>query len=972
MKTGFRGAFLYLSSMSLREWQKIVIFAENIVESRMKPFLYHVASDLIARYGTDLSGVTIIFPGKRPGVFLSGYIRDLAPEARLPRYTTIERLVRRLSPLDEAERIATVCRIYRIYRQYCTDEASKFSLDEFYGWGDQLLKDFEEIDRHLVDARQILSNITDLRTIEDRGFLTDEQIEVLGRYFSTLQADGDKIDNEFRRRYRDLWQHIYEIYTTLNDELAARGQAYGAALERRACEEAAVGQQVALSPHVVCVGFYRLLPVERRLLDRVGVEHYYWDYDVAYLDKSFATPLREGLKAHPSPLDGDLYDNMRRDKRVEFVSASTDAIMTQSIHGWLEAHKTEAEHRTAVVLCDEYLLPQAIRAIPESVDKVNITKGFPLSGTLARSFIDQRLRRIEEQQPYTQVDIPAVLENLAAALDDEAARYRGEGFDATDFDQVLQSEGYIRAAEVCSHLATLARGDDDGAMSATLDISVGMLRGLLKQILRSTSIPFVGEPVEGVQIMGMLETRSLDFDHVLVIACGDDVLPGRYANRSFIPHLLREAYGLPTGRYLSQATAYNLYRLIQRASYVRLVYNDSVSGLHRGEMSRFMQQMLADRLFDVQHIRLTTTLGISEQERQIEPKPANISDYVKRISPSDINDYLSCPLIFYYKKVCGLRRPDSEEGEIPPTLFGTLFHGAAEAFYGQFRRQPEDRPTIQREHLAPYVFADKATRHARLEPFVRQSVRMEYQSRLVEYDKRIARAADDADAVARLTARREALQPVEPDVLTIRALVMLLESLIRSDINYTPFSFVAAERDCNLDLSVEVRGEQHKVRLHGVIDRLDTVVFQGREVLRLMDYKTGGDPEHLNDKKLKNIGRLLFTPARNRPRYILQTFLYALALQDENPDFLGDRPIMPMLFHVNKASMPDFVPMIAVKGSSQVSYITDFSPYAESMRRALNNLLAEILDTEVDFTPTTLSDNCLKCEFSQLCTKKKS
>lgn len=939
----------------------------------MKTFLQHVAEDLLARYGTDLSEVTVIFPGKRPGIFLSNCIHSCCPEARLPRYTTIDTLARRMSTLTEADRITTVCRIYRIYRQYCTDEVSKFSLDEFYGWGDQLLKDFEEIDRHLVDARQILTNITDLRTIDDRGFLTDEQIEVLGRYFSNVHAQEDKIDSEYRRRYRDLWSHIYEIYTTLNDELAAHGEAYGAALQRGACENVAMRHSAMLSRHVVCVGFYRLLPVEQRLLDGVGVEHYYWDYDDAYIDKPFAAPLREGIKAHPSPLSGELYHNMQRDKRVEFVSASTDTIMVQSIHGWLDANKTVDEHRTAVVLCDEHLLPGAIRAIPDSVDRVNITKGFPLSGTLARSFIDGRLRRIEESCPSVDVDIPTLLDELVAALESEAKTYRGEGYDATDFDQILQSEGYIRAAEIVRHLADIAHGDgDQGAMAATLDISVGMLRGLIKQILRSTSIPFVGEPVEGVQIMGMLETRSLDFDHILILACGDEFLPGRYKNQSFIPRLLREAYGLPTGRYLSGATAYNLYRLIQRASYVRMVYNDSTTGMHRGEMSRYMQQMLADGLFDIRHIRLTASFGISDNTSVAELKPVDIAKYVRSISPSDINDYLSCPLVFYYKKVCHLHRPDPEAGQIPATVFGTLFHNSAESFYDHFRTAEHDRPYIQARDLAPYVSGSDEMRRAQLEPFILEAIEQEYQSRLKRIDKSIAEAGDNAEAVARLTAWREAQVRVECDVLTIRALTMLLTNLIRYDMAHAPFTFVQSERECALPIEVEVGGQTHTVRLHGFIDRLDIAVIGNTESVRLIDYKTGGAQEVLNHGK-EDLGiDVLFTPNANRPHYILQTFLYALMILRENPDFADHRPIVPQLFFVNKATVKDFTPMIKTKeGRSSATPITDFAPYADGLEQALRSLLSEILDPERPFEPTTLARNCEFCEFFNLCRSKK-
>lgn len=923
----------------------------------MTPFLHHVAADLLRRFGTDLRHLTLVCPGKRPALFIDQHLRALCPGVRLPRHRSIDRLFRSLSGLTMAEPIETVCRIYHIARRLDIPDLQHYTLDEFFGWGEQLLQDFDEIDKYMVNADMLLSNLADLKALEQRGTLNEEQVEVLRKFFQGIDFEGGKVQSEMQRRYFALWRNMLPIYKTLREELQASGKAYEGMLERIVAESDICSPEQST---FVAVGFNRLLPTEERLMRQLDVQTWYWDYDATYLDTPAGAAIRRGIALHGSALPPECFANVSKEKSVEYVATTTDSSIAQSVTPWLRAHRTTPEERTAIVLCDESLLQNVIEAIPEEVERVNITKGFPLSSTLAATYIDRYLQGAEAQ------GLTAPRETLTALSDALVAERRRwtdeEHYDATDFDDVLQSEALTQAAEL---IESLTRLTDLRTVEGhpLLAVQPETLRALIGRVVRSTTIPFEGEPITGIQIMGMLETRSLDFDQVLILSASDDRLPAPQRKGSFIPMLLREAYGLPTAHTHAETFAYYFHRLLSRATHCRMVFNASTSGMRHGEMSRYLRQLLVTAPYPVRHIALTTASYYADGQASAIDKPADIAERIKRISPSDLNTYLRCPLAFYYNKVCGLRLPDEEKETMQPNTLGTIFHAMAEQFYKTLSGEAGFPTRVERADLLAFTEGDEQRREARYQQLLEAAVAEELAARQNTLRRQMQRRATPPTA-AEIDTAVAALRPNRPDAITRSLLFTFLTTLLRYDATLCPFTYKAAEENYAMDFDISAAdGTTHRITLSGIVDRLDIVHDAGGDLLRIVDYKTGGKVEQFNGDLTS-----LFTPSDKRPHYILQTFLYALMLLRRGCQGAAAARIAPALFFVHHAKAPDFSPYIICHPSRQQGTpITDFAPYADEMEEKTRALLAEIIDTTQPFKPTTLTSACAKCEFHALC-----
>ena len=319
----------------------------------MKSFLEHVAEDLLSRYGTNLSRVAVVFPNKRASLFLNEHLARLAGKPIWsPAYITISDLFRSHSSLQVADPILLVCELHQVFTA-CTgiDE----TLDHFYGWGQLLLSDFDDLEKNMAPADKVLANLRDIHELDDTSYLTPEQCEMIKRFFSNF---SDEHNTELKERFLRLWSHIGEIYHQFNAQLAEKQLAYEGALYRQVATDESIEFEYDT---YVFIGFNLLQQVEQTLFRRLEQQ----GKAIFYQDTDEVPP-----------------------QHINYISAPTENIQARYISEWLNADRIKDGRRTAIVLCNEGLLQTVIHCLPENVEKINITTGYPLSQTSIASLIN--------------------------------------------------------------------------------------------------------------------------------------------------------------------------------------------------------------------------------------------------------------------------------------------------------------------------------------------------------------------------------------------------------------------------------------------------------------------------------------------------------------------------------------------------------------------------------------------------------
>ena len=577
------------------------------------------------------------------------------------------------------------------------------------------------------------------------------------------------------------------------------------------------------------------------VLQKEGKARFYWDFDHYYLQRHEAGHfIAQYLKDFPNELDSQdksIYSNFGRKKQVTYISAPTEHIQARYATTWLrEQQRWNDGRRTAIVLCDEQLLPTIIHSLPAEVTKVNVTTGYPLAQTPIASFIktyldlqtggySPRLQRVFKRHPYTKY---CHLENPHPGIPELLSLLRQIANNTKDeTEDPLFQESLFRAYTLVNRINGLIDSGD-------LDVNENTLQRLIQQIVQQTTIPFHGEPAEGVQIMGVLETRNLDFDHVLLLSCNEGNMPKGINDSSFIPHGIRHAYNLTTIENKVSIYAYYFHRLLQRAGDVTILWNSSTEDGQRGEMSRFMLQMMVES----DHTIIQRALQAGNTIASWIPKDIQKTEHVMQIlrqqfadnilTPTAINRYMRCPLQFYYRYVAGIKEPDQpdDELELDNRVFGNIFHHAADTIYNQL-------PRTVTSQMLQQLLKDKI---------------------------QIERAVDEAF--------RQELPNVPTSGLYIinrEVIIRYLRQLLEIDQRLAPFTILGLE--CDVVRPLTIFGQQF--RIGGRIDRLDQTQDG---TIRVVDYKTGS-------RQLKPLPDVesIFDPSQvhNHSDYYLQTFVYA-------------------------------------------------------------------------------------------------
>lgn len=960
----------------------------------MKTFLQLVAQDLHSKIGNDLSRVAIVFPNKRASLFFNEHLASQSDHPIWsPAYVSISELFQQLSDQKLGDPIRLVCELYKIFRE---ETKSEESLDDFYFWGELLISDFDDVDKNLVDADKLFANLQDLKNImDDFDFLDKEQEEAIRQFFQNFSIEKH---TKLKEKFISLWDKLGDIYRSYRSQLASLGIAYEGMLYRNVIEALDTNalrydKYVFVGFNVLNKVETRFFS----LLQEAGKALFYWDYDLFYTRlpqqrHEAGEFILRNLEKFPNELPETVFDCLRYPKKVRFISSPTENAQARYLPEWVRdtllnkdlQEKPCEEKENAVVLCNESLLLPVLHSIPSEVKNVNITMGFPLAQTPVYSFINavvelQTTGYHSETGRYSYDTVQAVLKHpytrqislkaeplereltktnrfyplptelkqddflsllftprsgiraiclyIIELLKEVSTLYRQESEQDDIFNQ-LYRESLFKSYTMVNRLLNLIENGE-------LQIRIDTLKRLLSRILNAANIPFHGEPAIGMQVMGVLETRNLDFRNLIMLSLNEGQLPKSSGESSFIPYNLRKAFGMTTIEHKNAVYAYYFYRLIQRAENVTLVYNTSSDGLNRGEWSRFMLQFLVEWPHDISREFLEA--GQSPQSSRdicIEKTPEilnrlrntyNFESNSKAfaLSPSALNAYLDCRLRFYYRYVAGLKTPDEVSAEIDSALFGTIFHRSAELAYGDLSANGKE---IRKEDLERLLRDD-----VRLQGYVDRAFKEEFFH--VDLNER----------------------PEYNGVQLINSKVIgsYLRQLLRNDLQYAPFSMAGMEKKVQEEVTVNTPESPIKIRIGGTIDRMDC---KG-DTLRIVDYKTGGSP-----KTPTNIEQL-FTPAEGRPNYIFQTFLYAAIMSRQQ-----SLKVAPALLYIHRAANENYSPVIEMGEPRKPKIpVNNFAFFEDEFRERLQTLLEEIFGNETPFTQTENTKVCEYCDFRALC-----
>nr|WP_320038795.1 PD-(D/E)XK nuclease family protein [uncultured Bacteroides sp.] len=956
----------------------------------METFLSIVAKDLYKRHGADLSRVAVIFPNKRAGLFFNEH---LAEEANRPiwspAYFSISELFQQLSaqrsknPLKLGDSIKLVCELYKIFRE---ETKSEETLDDFYFWGELLISDFDDADKNLVDADKLFSNLQDLKNImDDFDFLNEDQEAAIRQFFQNFSIEKR---TALKEKFISLWDVLGNIYHRYKEELANQNIAYEGMLYRSVIEQLDASQMKYDT--YVFVGFNVLNKVETKffqLLRDAGKALFYWDYDEFYTNEKNHEAgefIRRNLKEFPSALSGVTFNKMIQPKKVRFVASSTENAQARFLPEWIHGNVTGKESESAVVLCNEALLLPVLHSIPDSVQHVNITMGFPLAQTPVHSFITALLELQTEgfrtdtgryayatvqavlKHPYTRqlsskanelekdlteknrfYPLPSELKQddflgllftpqlsnmdlcryLSDALKEVATIYNKEKESDDVFNQ-LYRESLFKAYTLINRLGSMIDKGD-------LVVQTGTFKRLLNKVLSASNIPFHGEPAIGMQVMGVLETRNLDFKNLVMMSLNEGQLPKGSGDSSFIPYNLRKAFGMTTIEHKNAVYAYYFYRLMQRAENITLMYNTASDGLNRGEWSRFMLQFLIEWPHEIAREYLeagqspqTAKEIIIEKTPEVMKRLQNFYDVRcnkrAQFSPSALNTYMDCQLKFYYTYVAKLKPKPEVSSEIDSAMFGTIFHRSAELIYGDFKAHGN---VVNKEQIEQLLHND-----VKLQGYVDRAFKEEFFQ--VQLDEK-----PEYNGV---------------QLVNSKVIASYIRQLLRNDKEYTPFTLVDMEKKVSEDITIPTAKGEILSRIGGTIDRMDSK----DGTLRIVDYKTGGFPKAAADIAA------LFTPAENRPNYIFQTFLYAAIMTRQQK-----QKVAPSLLYIHQAASADYKPYIEIGLRNNKTFVEDFTPYEEEFRELLTQLLSDIFNSEQPFNQTKFVNKCEFCDFKALCKK---
>ena len=981
-------------------------------EEKPEHFLRLVANAFYKEYRNSLHKICFVFPNRRSGTFFMKELSSIASQPILsPKITTITDFLADITGCVEISKIESLFVLYSIYKDL---KSSPDDFDKFSYWGDIILNDFNDVDKYLTDPKRIFKNIKDFKEISS-NFLTQEQIDVISEFFGkNWQPTANDEDNFWKdpkiygkksEEFADIWDILHELYQRFNQKLDELGLSYSGKIYRKAAEQICdMGKDDFRYAKYVFVGFNVLSISEIKIfkeLGKKGLADYYWDCNSPALSdiKNKATlflyrnrqMFKSQLELHEQAIDSfgkiSVIGTPSNIGQVKYISKIIDKLCNEQAI----SDRNNAIN-TAIVLPDESLFIPLLDSIPNDINNVNITMGYPLRLSAISTIMAMIAKMLKQAQkvkvkgeekeiaffkedvcdvlshPFVKIIAPedaakineyiyrnnmffipvSKLNELAPELchifmplnDTKSAKCLVEYIlsllkfiegNLLKSDKISHNSvefGFIsQYTELLNQLISIVRKYE-------FDMNVNTFFFLISRVLSSASIAFEGEPMRGLQIMGILETRCLDFDNIIILSMNERVFPRKHYSRSFIPNSMRRAFHMATVEYQDCMYAYYFYRMISRAKNVYLLYDARTQAMGSGEPSRYIEQLrVLYPQANISHDIINFNISVPQKIEICVQKDERVMELLNRyrtpdsgcyLSASSINQYINCPLSFYLERVENLHIEDEATEFMDSSTIGTIVHSVMKQIYDRIKGQ---NGIITSSSINAILNDDKY-----LSSVIVSTINKEYH-KIIGYDD------------TSLTGETQIVK---------EAIISYIQNILRYDSQLGNISFVMAEE--KEELSWKVGKDNNDVDLciniKQFIDRVDKINIDGKPTLRIVDYKTGKDKTSANNMEQ------LFDPKTydGRRKALLQLMLYCNVYASDKG---YTEAIKPVIYSIKKMQDSGFI--FCKKD------INDYRDINSDFIDHLREKLTKMFNSGEPFTQTENEDYCKYCKFSAFC-----
>lgn len=943
----------------------------------MQTFLGKVANEVLVKHGDNLRNVVVILPTRRACLYfrkhLSGKIKT---PVWSPEIVAINDFILSVSAATIPDDLELVAELYSIYAEHFPGE----SFDSFYPWGKMLLKDFDEVDRWLVNAEKIFATLSGMKDIDEQFGLSPEAQEEIKQFAEMFFAREQSV---VKKEFSELWNKLYVIYSDFHKVLSEKNLAYEGMAYRMAAGK--ISDEEVLNSfsekHFVFAGFYALSASEEKIIHTLkdhNLAELFWDSDEYY----FSNPTHEAghFLRNNFLIDENRFNwnenNFQSESAVkknirvigiplQVGQAKAAGLIAKNILN--DNLSGSAEERTAIVLPDERILLPVLHSLPSEAKRLNITMGYALSQSPLFTLVEMLFNLYKHSKGekdklfFYHRDVKEILLHpYIASLDKDGSEKLLRELEKVEYvfvpvsvladknDPAFRKTIFIQSNSsetIFSSLGSLAEllllNTETSASFSSLDveciaefhsrltrlreivtqkmpqIETATIWNLILEVLRTAKIPFSGEPLTGMQVMGFLETRALDFENIILLNMNEGTLPSSSRNGSFIPFVLRRSFGLPVFTEQDAISSYHFYRLLQCAKNIFLLYDTEVKKLATGEKSRFILQ-LTHELKDKANITeelMTTPVRLHDVEPIVVEKDTEVMKLLDRFlkaddkanasnsfSASKLLCYINCPLQFYFRYVAGLKQTEDMTDEIDDKTFGTLLHESMKSLYGGIETLDEKTITQLREEVSKTVsgvFAEEIPQKA-----------------------------------SALSGK---------NLLLKRVVEELVYKILDADSEQIPIEILFLEKNIYAPFAVS---EKMNVTLYGIVDRADKI----NGVPRVVDYKSGW----VNSLNYKDVEELF---EGTNKKELFQLMFYVLLFSS-----------------VSKGEIPSagIYVLRDIAGGAQYLNGSELPINEEKVikfKTRLSKLISEITDSQTPFTQTDDLIRCRYCEFKDICMK---
>lgn len=943
----------------------------------MKSFLNTVTDEIIQKY-PDFYDLEIIVPNNRLGLYINEYLKNKVSAVTIaPNIRTISSLFEEFSGLYIADDLFLLIKLYQVYKNI--KETSE-TFEEFQSWGQTILNDFDDIEKYLVDAEKLFSNISDISDIDEKfNFISPEEKEVLQRFWRNIVESNDSV---LKQKFLDLWSILYDLYDEFNKELLLEGIAYQGLAYKIAISN--LSDEHFPKSKYLAIGFNALNKCEIELFKFIGSKLvFYWDADKYYLSRVQNHEAGMFLKKY-------IYNFSEQSSNIGITDTISDpefdvevigmpssvSLVNQAgliLHQWRNREDFVPE-KTAIILADESLLIPLMSAIPTDIDTYNISMGYPLKMTSAFTFLsyllDLRLTVINRQnknyfyaakvinilnhlyikklcvsqtdtikqniisnnQIYVECDV-LFLDELTSlifkSLPDEVSEINNWLLEVVNF--IFDKFFEIPDSDI--ELQFIFK------IQSTLNLIFSSLKEfkdiftdkreyfkLLLSYLRIQTLAFEGKPIKGVQVMGFIETRCIDFDRIIMLSVNEGVFPKSGTAQSIIPYSIRKAYEMPVIEFQDSIYAYYFYRLLQRAKEVKILYS-SFAGDNATEPSRFISQLkyevFAKKDSKIKFTNLGFRINLNSSSSIVVQKDEIIIEKYKSklksgISPSEINTYLDCKLRHYFRYILGIKEPKTTIETIEANDFGSILHEVMKNLY-----EPFIGKTVNKNDLDELK---KDTEH----------IKSTIKNQIIEYYK-----LQEIDFVESFK-----------NMLLVEVVARYVKNLLEFDSKHTPFVLLSQEEELSGKFMLT---NDLELNIKGKIDRIDSY----NDAIRIIDYKTGDA-----DKEFSSISSLFENNRSYKFGIATQLMIYSMIYKNKNPD----KTVIPCIYELKQINNVKKVEeLFFIKGKNVV---IDFTiDMQNELLVSLENIVRKMLDVNDEIIQTENQTNCKFCIFKNICNK---